>query len=277
MDADPTSEPLFRPMKRRKFARRRPDHGSDDIASHFPATLDDDRAPEPPSKAGYSEQQTPGLLRRPRPRKGGIEFSAARPSADRSRKTRLVPVEDPENERLQAMGDRFTGYTGQTVDVDKHMYGPSFASSWCSREMWTNDIRMAYIESELAKRSQRKPDPDSSTVGQIIAEEGAGGTIPEQQQREPASLGKLHEIDLGQEIKLQNIARTEAATRRLAGNDDIAATEVQQTDHESKRWRHRKRRTSADIERDRLVEEVMRESKRMLIFFENKKRMRANL
>jgi hypothetical protein len=53
------------------------------------------------------------------------------------------------------------------------------------------------------------------------------------------------------------------------GDDDIAAPEAggqQQADHETKPWRHRKRRTSADIERDRLVEEVMRESKRRLIF-----------
>ncbi|KAJ5605862.1 Hepatocellular carcinoma-associated antigen 59 [Penicillium lagena] len=260
MDADATSEPLFRPMKRRKFARRRPDHESDDIASHSPA-IDDDRAPESPPEADYSQQHITGPLRRPRPRKGGIEFSTARPGADGSRQSRLVPAEDPENERLQAMGDRFTGYTGQTVDVDKHMYGPSFAVALGAREMWTNEIRMAYIESELAKRAQRKSGADSSTVGPPIAEGSAGGTIPEQQQREPASLGKLHEIDLGQEIKLQNIARTEAATRRLAGDDDIAATKVQQPDHEIKRWRHRKRRTSADIERDRLVEEVLRESK----------------
>lgn len=135
--------------------------------------------------------------------------------------------------------------------------------------MRTNKIRMAYIDSEMARRYQRSRHPDSQEVNRPISQQSAGGhSIPGQPEREPASLGKLHEIDLGQETKLQNIARTEAATRELVGDEDSPApgepsTQTARPGPDDKPWRNRKRRTSADTERDRLVEEVLRESKRM--------------
>jgi len=89
---------------------------------------------------------------------------------------------------------------------------------------------------------------------------------PRSSQREPATLGKLHEIDLGHENKLQNIARTAAATRRLAGGENVdseddSASTKPRIGKDGKPWRGRRRRNSEDIERDRLVEEVLRESK----------------
>lgn len=125
---------------------------------------------------------------------------------------------------------------------------------------------MAYIDSEMAKRHDRSPLPESGEVRQQTeVYEGGEPSIPGAQ-REPASLGKLHEIDLGQETKMQNIARTQAATRRLAGDEDtpIFGESEAQPDRSGpdKPWRNRARRTSAAIERDRLVEEVLRESKR---------------
>lgn len=123
-----------------------------------------------------------------------------------------------------------------------------------------NKIRMAYIESELAKRYRHGAPGDLSgpdTAALIKADNPL--STPELPEREPASLGKLHEIDLGQEAKLRNIARTEAATKRINGDEDELSNE-----RRSSRMppRYRKRQTSEDIERDRLVEEVLRESKR---------------
>lgn len=125
---------------------------------------------------------------------------------------------------------------------------------------------MAYIDLEMAKRFQRNAPTNTSALDSSTAAQTTRTTITGQQEREPASLGKLHEIDLGQEAKLRNIARTEAATRRLAGdedgnNPDETNTTQPQRPAGEKPWRKSKRRTSADIERDRLVEEVMRESK----------------
>lgn len=124
----------------------------------------------------------------------------------------------------------------------------------------------------MAKRHRHQmpantTDSNTSTTSQASSD-GLSTTVA--LQREPASLGKLHEIDLGQEAKLQNIARTEAATRRLAGDDrdvlpahEDSTSSISTSGKDGRPWRNRKRRNSEDIERDRLVEEVLRESKCM--------------
>ncbi|KAI2730777.1 hypothetical protein CBS147332_2629 [Penicillium roqueforti] len=233
-------ESLFRPAKKRKFMRRRPDH----------EILDTEEADNQNDNPGASQALGSNNLRRPRPiRKGGIGFStASRLGDDQGQQLALVPVAgDTENEKIQAMNERFTGYTGQTVDVDKHM--------------------MAFIDSEMAKRYQPESKADHSGSNQPTQEEVAGGlSLPGHQTREPASLGKLHEIDLGQEATLRNIARTEAATRQMTENGGLptsvdTAPETGRPNSDGKSWRNRKQRTDADIARDRLVEEVLRESK----------------
>ncbi|OJJ57820.1 hypothetical protein ASPSYDRAFT_153604 [Aspergillus sydowii CBS 593.65] len=240
-EVEQNPEVLFRPAKRRKFQRRRPEDtgGQQKQASNedIPATqsLGDDSETAQAADAFR-------LRRRHRSRKGGIEFSTTpRPTADQTGQASLsAPTEeDVDNERLRAMCDRFTAHTGQTVDVDKHM--------------------MAYIESELAKRYRHGAPGDLSgpdTAALIKADNPLSTSeLPE---REPASLGKLHEIDLGQETKLRNIARTEEATKRMNGDEDALLNERPSSKMPP---RYRKRQTNEDIERDRLVEEVLRESK----------------
>ncbi|PYH28743.1 telomere length and silencing 1 family protein [Aspergillus neoniger CBS 115656] len=254
-EIDPAS--LFRPGKRRKFQRRRPEDNDEESPS---ATEDVARVSEsstPPSwQDAPSSVPTAEILRSrrlQRARKGGIEFSAtSRPLAGKNSQTAVSTVaeEDQENERLRAMCDRFTAHTGQTVDVDKHM--------------------MDFIESEMAKRYRRDNSTEVAMHDTPSATEPKAAALSSADlpQREPASLGKLHEIDLGHETTLQNIARTEAATKRLAGDGDPSPPTEQSSgpkmapaNGDQKTWRNRKRRTSEDIERDRLVEEVLRESK----------------
>lgn len=118
---------------------------------------------------------------------------------------------------------------------------------------------MEYIESELARRQNRTEANNETSAASRLNQSDANDSFSNAfSKREPATIGKLHEIDLGQETKLQNIARTEAATRRMAGETSGAVEEVGRN---GKPWRNR-RRNSEDIERDRLVEEVLRESKR---------------
>ena len=131
---------------------------------------------------------------------------------------------------------------------------------------------MAYIDAEMAKRFRRGPVSEDVSTEQPDPRPASGMTASTGQPlgRLPASLGKLHEIDLGQETKLQNIARTQAAARRLAGQEDSQQTDeskqsADRAGSSGKQWRNRKRRTSADIERDRLVEEILRESKCKLL------------
>ncbi|KAL2011884.1 hypothetical protein VTN00DRAFT_4602 [Thermoascus crustaceus] len=258
-------EPLFRPVKRRKFLRKRVDDEPDQVAaensSHPPRALGEDgettreiapfASPKDQDENGESQIADIRRLRKPyKARRGGIEFSTSsrqRPDDD-SQYSDVVAAPDPESEKIRAICDRFTTHTGQKVDVDKHM--------------------MAYIESEMAKRhhgtaATEAPASDTPKAGE--GEPSNRQSDPRLLQREPASLGKLHEIDLGQEAKLQNIARTEAATRRLAGDQTASPEEESpkkaRSGKDGKPWRNRRRRNSEDIERDKLVEEVLRESK----------------
>lgn len=129
-DADLAPEPVFRPVKRRKFARRRPDDDSDTADRPLGESNEQERAPAPSHSTENSDAQSADSvnvvrLRRLQPsRRGGIAFSAtSRFGKDGSSHPALGPVEDHEKDRVQAMCDRFTGYTGQMVDVDRHMYG----------------------------------------------------------------------------------------------------------------------------------------------------------
>lgn len=128
-----------------------------------------------------------------------------------------------------------------------------------------NGVRMAYIDSELAKRRQSLGDPVTTLHGTQSHNNLVDGLPADlAKHRQPAALGKLHEIDLGADATLKNIARTEAAKRRLEGGEP----EVEETTgkvrlrKDGKPWRGRRRRNSDDVKRDRLVEEVMRESRR---------------
>jgi hypothetical protein len=126
----------------------------------------------------------------------------------------------------------------------------------------TDVLRMAYIDSKMAEmRSAGQVQPqfgsqDSSTLeGDDVHALNTKGP-----QRNPAGLGKLQEIDLGPDTMLRNIARTEAAQRRLETGESDTAGDVK-LGRDGKPWRGKKRRNSEDIRRDQLVEQVLRESR----------------
>ena len=143
----------------------------------------------------------------------------------------------------------------------------------------TNEGRMAYIDSELAKRQAAEGLAPVSAS----ARGGGGGTVGWKDesglrkdidvQRQPAALGKLMEIDLGDEARDRNVQRTDKARRRLGGEEveeEVVLKPVKiRLGPDGKPWRGRKRRGSDDVKRDKLVEEVMRENRRMcpLLFF----------
>lgn len=269
------SAPVFHPAKKRKFLRAR---HTDSEERNTEATGDSSSqiGSWPPSAArspGENEEQDDGdgapisdiirLRKSQKSRRAGIGFSANDKSSGGQQSSALVPAEqDVEKHQILGMEDRFTGHTGQKVDVDKHMYVPPLFTF--SVATGINEIRMAYIDSEMAKR-QVQSDPDGcaeTTVdGDGNVQRMAEVHLP---QRQPASLGKLHEIDLGPDAKLRNIQRTEAATRILAGRESPTPSdgELPPRKGDGKPWRGRKRRNSDDIRRDQLVEEVLRESKR---------------
>ena len=115
---------------------------------------------------------------------------------------------------------------------------------------------MAYIDSQIAKRRLGNDPGSFSNVDVELSRSGpleSGSGYDSALHRQPAALGKLQEIDLGPDAKARNIKQTEAATTAFDGAEPVQMTG---------RGRHRKRKTSEDIRRDKLVEEVLRESKR---------------
>lgn len=126
-EADSTPEPLFRSVKRRKFLRRRPDHDQETQEDTPEASNESGREATDTAAATTTEETADVVrLRRPqRVRKGGIEFSTtARQTSDNGSQAVNTPQDGDEGDEtnILAMCDRFTAHTGQTVDVDKHMY-----------------------------------------------------------------------------------------------------------------------------------------------------------
>lgn len=144
--------------------------------------------------------------------------------------------------------------------------GQLYCASLLTFDAHANGVRMAYIDSELAKRRQGHDRINRLSEEQDLLELSlSGGSKDVAPHRQPAALGKLHEIDLGPDATLRNIARTEAAKKRLEDGTPEAEEGVGKIRRrrDGKPWRGRKRRNS-DIKRDKLVEEVMKESRRKL-------------
>jgi hypothetical protein len=134
---------------------------------------------------------------------------------------------------------------------------------------------MAYIDSELAKRRLNtisSTGTSENTANRAYGNDSNSSGAPKVSkslEKQPATLGKLLEIDLGNEARDRNVVRTEQARRRLDGEDvtDESAPEGKgkskkpKLGRDGKPLRERKRRTSEDIRRDKLVEEVLRENR----------------
>ena len=269
MDVEMPGDALFRPAKRRKFQRIRAEL---DSADEDAAAACDHPSDEPALLQVLKQRKTS------RNRRQGIEFSAIKANAetDSTIANTLTTIE-PKAERLRGISDRFVGHTGQVVDVDKHMFVPPKSRYMYRNETFANMIRMAYIESEMANRRLGQNLPASTAINMGVRNNVSdnddyddtinGKRLP---QRHPASLGKIHEIDLGVAASLRNAERTETAIRRaqngepLPHPDEISVKPRKPRlgrDGKPIKPRLRKRRNSDDIKRDQLVEQVLRESK----------------
>ena len=136
---------------------------------------------------------------------------------------------------------------------------------------------MAYIDSEMAKRRLGETLLSSTTNNDRVHTSESDSEDNEDSsgdkrlvQRNPASLGKIHEIDLGADASLRNVERTETAIRRAQNGEPLPDPDEKPRkprkprigrDGKPMKPRPRKRRNSEDIKRDQLVEQVLRESR----------------
>ncbi|KAI9053661.1 hypothetical protein LZ554_002615 [Drepanopeziza brunnea f. sp. 'monogermtubi'] len=290
--ADPI---LFRPTKKRKIYRQRATE--DEIANENVETAPPALSPPAPtptpaqsldelisaasamaSGRGRDEVEEEGgasalsvaeilrLRKKNKARGGGVEFRALGHVARDEEGELMVRGDDEEKVNGGGVGKGvirvFAPQTGTVGDVNRHM--------------------MAYIDSELAKRravegalAQPLESALSSRSGAPMDDVSGGGGMREkgklpETQRQPASIGKLQEIDLGDEARDRNIERTTNAQRRLNG-EIVEEEEANEGGKKKKKkvrlnrdgsvWVPRKRRGSDDIKRDQLVEAVLRENK----------------
>lgn len=123
----------------------------------------------------------------------------------------------------------------------------------------------------MTKRRLGQALPESSTftsADQDSNEEDPGPPHKKTLQRQPAALGKIHEIDLGRDASLRNQQRTELAMRKARGEEippeEPVVTKKPRLGRNGKPRRGPKRRNSEDVKRDQLVEQVLHESRREL-------------
>lgn len=87
------------------------------------------------------------------------------------------------------------------------------------------------------------------------------------------------EIDLGDDVRDRNVARTERITQGGAGHEEVPQgrrAKKPRLGRDGKPWRPRNRRGSDAIKRDQLVEEVLRETRRTFIPLESIYKRRSN-
>jgi len=131
---------------------------------------------------------------------------------------------------------------------------------------------MAYIDSRLA--SQRMANSPTPPVAGLTFVKASNIKMEEREeaktQKQPAALGKLQEIDLGEEARSKNVQRTDMARRKMEGEEveEVAVKPVKvRLGPNGRPWRSRKTtRGSDDVKRDMMVEDVLRESRRMFPF-----------
>jgi hypothetical protein len=113
--------------------------------------------------------------------------------------------------------------------------------------------RLAYINSRLADNIEPDEVSTDTTVDSRLA-------------RQPASAGKIQEIDLGPDASAWNAQRTELAWQRLEGSYSDPAPKPQKVRKglgpDGKPWRPRKvyKKSSEELLREKLVNDVLKES-----------------
>lgn len=159
--------PTFKASKRRKFARHRSEEKDIEIETTTPdrnvvvSNLDEQNEKHGVEAARVVKPRKHGKTR------GGVLFSTSHQEMERrgehedESSSALMAASRP-GELLKDISSRFTGSIGHTVDVDKHMCVSIVAIIESCVEVALTDIqRMAYVDSELAKR---KPVSSSQTT-----------------------------------------------------------------------------------------------------------------
>ncbi|KAH6998134.1 hypothetical protein BKA56DRAFT_566907 [Ilyonectria sp. MPI-CAGE-AT-0026] len=269
MEPPPAGEPVirFRAGKKRKAYRQRIDD-DDNTAEPAPTSLEaqaPDAVAHTVTKAdgdSDGESSVAAALRLRNARRGrlrGVGLKNTPRHDDETSGERALVLRDPDGApekeaSLSSVANRFTHQTGLLADMnDKHM--------------------MEYIESRLSSRksgttsSSKDAPAATATAPAASAKTAAPGPSTKPEGGHAVMQGRLMEIDLGEEARDINVARTERATLHGGtstpgdGNSGGRRAKKPRLGRDGKPWRPRNRRPSDAIKRDQLVEEILRENR----------------
>ncbi|KAI1096077.1 P-loop containing nucleoside triphosphate hydrolase protein [Rostrohypoxylon terebratum] len=292
-----TSETQVQPQvvfrgKKRKTYRQRAEPTSEDITianeASTPTTVEAQQSAiaspknqaeatttEEEKESGLSVSEVLRLRNARKARLGGVKFGGHAPNSSDAPKSDngeafddlslMIREEEAKVTDIAAgVQKRFAPQTGLSTElVNKHME--------------------EYIESELAKRhhaiaSSSSAAGPSRVPGLAVPLSSAFvSTAPRPPEHSHRALqGQLTEVDLGDEARSRNEALTERATRRILHGSGVATDEDEDSEgkganggrprkvrlgRDGKPWRARNRRTSDDVRRDQLVEQILRENR----------------
>ncbi|PQE27133.1 mRNA splicing factor RNA helicase protein [Rutstroemia sp. NJR-2017a WRK4] len=227
--SNPDPIPLFRPSKKRKIYRQRTDAGSD------PETH-----PEPSSTALPPQQSLDELIESAHPAAEAEAEEIDINSVLRLRKQRKkIGGVGFTAERAGAHSAEEAGEEGALVRIED--------GEGAGKEVETEG-------------GMRRFAPQMGILGNAAVDKHIK---PKEIVRAPTTNGQLLEIDLGEEARRRNMERTEMARRRAQGEvlEDVDEEKKARLGKDGKPRRWRKRRGSDDVQRDMLVEEILRENR----------------
>ncbi|KAF7542700.1 hypothetical protein G7Z17_g11353 [Cylindrodendrum hubeiense] len=266
MEPSPAGEPVvrFRAGKKRKAYRQRIDDDTTaaepapaNLAAQTPDAVAHTAAKDDGDSDGDEESSVAAALRLRNARRGrlrGVGFKNNAQHDDDASGERALVLRGPDGAPdqdvgLRSVGDRFTHQTGLLADMnDKHIRasGPPSSSK----------------DAPAPAATATAPAASAKTIAPV-----APGPSTKPEGGHAVMQGRLMEIDLGEEARDINVARTERATLHggsYAPGDDSSGgrrAKKPRLGRDGKPWRPRNRRPSDAIKRDQLVEEILRENR----------------
>ncbi|KAI0600162.1 hypothetical protein F4775DRAFT_93624 [Biscogniauxia sp. FL1348] len=291
--ATPMAPIVFR-GKKRKFYRHRGDTNNEPPRPHSEEAQaqapEDPKSPGPVAESSSSASSSSAPIITAAIEESGEEDGPSVAEALRlrnARKSKLKGVTfggTDANSRGDAPSDDYDDELSRMIreeenrvlDISNAGVNKRFAPQTGLAVQLVNKHMTEYIEAELAKRHSAETaakaalQRQSSSQSDANATSSAGAAGLKLPDKNRALLGKLMEVDLGEESRSRNLARTDRAWRKLRGEavdeeeeEDGAAASSKKVrlGKDGKPWRPRNRRNSDDIRRDQLVEELLRENR----------------
>ncbi|KAI1498865.1 hypothetical protein F5X99DRAFT_308616 [Biscogniauxia marginata] len=276
-ETTPAPPVVFR-GKKRKFYRQRVDTESESAQPHSEQAQAQEATKSPAAEPSAPSIETPESEDAEEDGLSVAEVLRLRNA--RKSKLRGVTFGTDNNSRGDAAGDEYDDELSRMIreeenrvlDISNAGVNKRFAPQTGLAVELVNQHMTEYIEAELARRHAATAHTQFSSQGRSSSQPNSSTTSTglanvKQPDKNRALLGKLMEVDLGEEARSRNEAMTDRAWRKLRGEaieeeeDEAARSTKVRLGKDGKPWRPRNRRNSDDIKRDQLVEELLRENR----------------